>query len=145
MMYNNFAWFSGEPDPIPPEAQTPKWCFCGRCVPMQKPMEEVCCRRTHGQCTLSLNAEHLEAVVLNRGVLHLAILSRNDIFNLRRETNNCNLRFASYRQYVLWAFGKLGKGNRVVIPSCVLNKIRAKFPAPVGEQYKGFVPADLHI
>ena len=37
-------------------------------------------------------------------------------------------RYASYRQYILWMFDRLGKGNRRVIPSCVIWAIRNCFP-----------------
>jgi len=52
----------------------------------------------------------------------------------------------AYRAFVSWMKqGKrLGKGVRVVIPSCVVNCIRDKFPAPDG-QYTGFHFAEYPV
>ena len=46
------------------------------------------------------------------------------------EDNFCNrsLRYAAYKQFIWWVFKHLGKGNRRVIPSCALWKIREHFP-----------------
>ena len=38
--------------------------------------------------------------------------------------SNRSLRCAAYKQFIWWVFKKLGKGNRKVIPSCALSKIR---------------------
>ena len=40
------------------------------------------------------------------------------------------LRFTAYRQFSAWShhYESLGKGNRVVIPSCVVGRIRGEFP-----------------
>jgi len=46
-------------------------------------------------------------------------------------------RKAAYRQYILWKYGKLDKGNRRVCPSCVVRLVRQTDPAPDG-QYMGF-------
>ena len=48
-----------------------------------------------------------------------------------------SFRKAAYRQYVLWRFGKLGRGNRRVLPSCVVRTRRAAYPAP-DSRYMGF-------
>ena len=47
--------------------------------------------------------------------------------------HNNSYRFAGYKQYTLWAHGKLGKSVRKVIPSCALWKIRKKFPSATNE------------
>lgn len=51
-----------------------------------------------------------------------------------------NYRFIAYQQYTAWShyFEVLGKGVRVVIPSCVVQEIRKKFPNPPGVPYVGF-------
>ena len=45
-------------------------------------------------------------------------------------------RYTAYRNLVLWAWGWLGKKNRVALPSCVLAAIRNVFPSEDGN-YKG--------
>lgn len=49
------------------------------------------------------------------------------------------LRFTAYRQYTAWVhyYEKLGKGKRLVIPACVVKKIRLMFPDP-NDNYVGF-------
>ena len=44
-------------------------------------------------------------------------------------------RYASYRHFVQWCWGYLGKEIRVVLPSCVVAAIRNAFPS---EEYEGF-------
>ena len=61
------------------------------------------------------------------------------ILNKKYSILSRQYRLTAYRQFVCWMFRgeKLGKGKRVVIPSCVIRKIRDHFPEPDG-QYTGF-------
>ena len=36
-------------------------------------------------------------------------------------------RHIAYRRFVLWIWHKLGKGNRKVLPACVVSRIRQSF------------------
>lgn len=49
------------------------------------------------------------------------------------------LRKAAYRQFTLWKYGKLSKGDRRVVPSCCVKKVREAFPSESGH-YMGFRP-----
>ena len=42
-------------------------------------------------------------------------------------------RKAAYRYYVQFKHGSLGQGNRVVIPDCIKDLIRSRYPDPNGE------------
>ena len=47
------------------------------------------------------------------------------------------LRLAAYRQFTHWAHEMLGRGVRIVIPSCVVSAVRRAFPEESGH-YVGF-------
>ena len=84
-------------------------------------------------------------VVLDSAVLPIARNFRNDVYALPQEEEaeeNKAMRHAAYRQFVLWQFGKLGKGDRRVIPSCCIWKIRDKYQDPFG-QYTRFHPSRI--
>lgn len=63
-------------------------------------------------------------VVLDSAVLPIARNFRNDVYAMPQEEEEADenkaMRHAAYRQFVLWQFGKLGKGDRRVIPSCCI-------------------------
>ena len=86
-------------------------------------------------------------VVLDSAVLPIARNFRNDVYTLPQEEEeeadeNKAMRHAAYRQFVLWQFGKLGTGDRSVIPSCCIWKIRDKYRDPF-DQYTGFHPSRI--
>ncbi|KAH7973717.1 hypothetical protein HPB49_004180 [Dermacentor silvarum] len=56
----------------------------------------------------------------------------------RRE--NLQYRYTAYRQFVWWVYKRLGQGNRVVLPSCAVHRIRKEFPTP-GGHYTGYLDA----
>lgn len=78
-----------------------------------------------------------ENICLDREVLVLAIRARFDIRAEEPDYSSNSFRKAAYRQYCLWKYGKLGKGNRRVLPSCVVLTIRRYYPAPDGV-YMGY-------
>ena len=55
---------------------------------------------------------------------------------------NRAMKHAAYRQFVLWQFGKLGKGDRSVIHSCCIWKILDEYGDLFG-QYTGFHPSRI--
>ena len=132
---------TGHPsDPPSPGAEAPQWCFCGRCREMPLPEEQVCCqrRRTPGPCVTRTAANAFRFYIIEREVLRLFIFARNDWFAFNDDpTNFDTLRHTAYRLFVLWKHGHLGAGRRVVIPSCVVWKIRGAFPSRDGV-YTGF-------
>ena len=46
-------------------------------------------------------------------------------------------RYAAYRQYIWWVYGRLGRKRRKIIPACVLLAIRKQFPEADGN-HTGF-------
>ena len=102
--------------------------------------ENKCCTRIVRPC-ISTTPLFLQ-LVLDPNVLDLAMRYREDVLVLGNVRNNENFRHAAYRQYVLWQHGRLGRGNRRVVPSCCVVKIRARYPSPNG-MYTGYRPARL--
>ncbi|XP_048778906.2 uncharacterized protein LOC125661448 [Ostrea edulis] len=114
----------------------PSWCICSHCRDMPTPREKVCCQRNPDNCISRL--PDFGVLILDEAVLALARLYRQDILAMPEDAdrNRAN-RHTGYRQFVLWHHGKLGAGDRRVIPSCCVWRIRDKFPDPHGH-YIGF-------
>ena len=53
------------------------------------------------------------------------------------EVENRCIRKSAYRYYIYAKHGFLGKGNRIRIPTCVLDRIREKWPEADGN-YTGY-------
>ena len=51
-------------------------------------------------------------------------------------------RFAAYKNYIYWIYGKLGRNNRRVVPACAVTAIRARFSEEDG-RYEGFHEANV--
>ena len=73
--------------------------------------------------------------MLDSNILSVAIVNRSDTF--ADEPDYSPHRKAAYRQWIMWQHGYLGRTNRKVIPSCVVWKVRSRYPAP-GGVYVGF-------
>ena len=131
---------SQEPDEPEPsqsnssgQPQTPQWCKCGRCRHMDNPVERVCCKMR--MCVTT--TETFQDVVLNRNVLLVCIIDHGDYMGEDATYTPASYRKAGYRQYILYSHGFLGKGNRKIVPSCVLWKVRDHYPAS-DNVYLGF-------
>ena len=75
-------------------------------------------------------------VMFNTTCLDREVL-RCDIRADEPDYSTQSYRKAAHRQYTLWKYGKLGRGNRNILPSCVVTIIRQAYPAPDGN-YMGF-------
>ena len=103
----------------PPPQSSPDWCICGHCRHMASPVENVCCRRRN--CIVLYEVFHL--ICLHPIVLRVAVRNNCDWRADPVTYNHSNFRKAAYRQYILWVYGRLGRGNRRVAPSCVVWKL----------------------
>ena len=124
-----------DPPGDPESGNSPDWCICNHCVPVKNPHDQKCCGLR--KCITSYQL--FENPCLDRNVLEVAIKARCDIRADDIEFSTNSYLKAAYRQYILWRYGRLGKGNRGVCPSCVVRMIRMAYPAPDGN-YLGFKP-----
>ena len=119
--------------PEPPPSGALPWCICDHCRPMEHAVENICCRQRN---CITLSATYA-GVALDRSVLSVAIISRSDVFADDPDYSPASYRKAAYRQFIMWYHGHLGRGNRRVVPSCVVWRVRDEYPAPDGN-YLGF-------
>ena len=123
--------------PKPPSGPAPSWCTCGRCREMPNPEERVCC----GQLPCDSTSGDVAVCCLNTAVLRTAANRHaSHKFRFQGDHSTASYRHLAYTQYVLLMYGHLGRGNRVVCPSCVVWLIRDTFPSPDGT-YKGYRPS----
>ncbi|XP_062395778.1 P2X purinoceptor 7-like [Sardina pilchardus] len=124
------------------------WCTCGNCTTMPTEAENICCReiakvlRRMGQVPVPMicMTEHpgLEPVCLNPYSLqNVYNIYKYDFGPVRHRTEEEGFRHLAYRSFVSWCWGYLGRSRRVVIPSCVVQRIRQKFQSG---DYTGFRP-----
>lgn len=120
------------------------WCKCSFCKIEIRDIDCLCCQEVEaileesfeGNECITLSKEFqtlcLETTVLKNVLVGLHE-SKGDPLEDENEIKNRSLRFAAYKQFVWWVFHRLGKGNRRVLPSCVLWCIRKKFPEANGQ------------
>lgn len=129
------------------------WCSCQNCQATGNPIEHECCKSDDYASPWIVKAgincitqhEGFLATALNDHVLqlvkiHLLYLVKNLEKRARlRSNDNATKRHLAYINFRAWVCEgkKLGKGNRVVTPACVLRQIRAKWPEESGI-YTGF-------
>ena len=73
----------------------------------------------------------LEKLVLKNVLVGLHE-AKGDPPEKENEIKNRLSRFAIYKQFVWWIYQRLGRGNRRVLPSCILWKIREHYPRANG-------------
>lgn len=89
------------------------------------------------QVSVKVRQPVLISAVLDREVLRVAMLHRNDLIaeeNLGPNATQAEIhhayRHAAYRQFILSQYGRSGQGVRRVISSCCVWKICNTFPNP---------------
>ncbi|XP_041953671.1 uncharacterized protein LOC121713243 [Alosa sapidissima] len=124
--------------PTSAEVSGVPWCTCGHCRDMPTDRERKCCGQDPAHCVSLL--PHFTQYCLDEGYLRIHRQYREDLtaFGDVREPGD-DKRHAAYRHFIFWQHGSLGQGNRRVIPSCCVCRIRGKFPDPQG-QYTGYIP-----
>jgi hypothetical protein len=81
-------------------------------------------------------------MMLQPFLLDLHDVHRNEMLVFDTDRNHASKRHAAYRMFVYWWCGRLGSGNRVVIPSCVVLRVRERYP-DMFANYVGFKPHRL--
>ncbi|KAI8517625.1 hypothetical protein Bbelb_036420 [Branchiostoma belcheri] len=111
----------------------------GTCPVMPKDEERICCGGGTDSCVSTLP---VNLYILDPGTLRFARYYRNDMLALQDPQepgpDHREFRHAAYRHYVLWQYGRLGEGNRVVIPSCCVWRKRDTYPDPQNH-YTGYI------
>lgn len=89
--------------------------------------------------------QEIDRLILDEQVLTLSMRWRRDMLGLRNITErdlNKSYRFAAYKQHTYLEFGYMGPRNRRPLPSCVVWRIRDKFPDPLGN-YTDYLPTRI--
>ena len=68
--------------------------------------------------------ELFQNICIDREVLKVAIRATCDIRVEEPDYTSNSFRKAAYRQFILWRFDKLGRGNRKVCPACTVRIVR---------------------
>ena len=120
------------------------WCKCGQYKRKIREIDSLCFTevpaiiedKSEGKKCITL-AHELQLMCLNKTILKNVLVglheTRRDPLENYKDLQNRSLRFAAYKQFIWWIFQHLGKGNRRVIPSCVVWSIRKLFPEADGQ------------
>ncbi|KAL4148699.1 hypothetical protein QTP88_002869 [Uroleucon formosanum] len=130
------------------------WCSCGYCKGMLSDIECLCCNelpnlekiRNQERKCITLH-QSFSKLILDKEILnitrHNLILKTKNRINKKKlgqhHPENKTWRFICYKQYMSWvnSWIAMGRGYRVVLPACVVQKIREEYPEPNGI-YVGF-------
>lgn len=131
------------------------WCKCKECMEMENDEESVCCYEFENIRNPSISGDFgcvtinpsFGKLILDREVLNVTryLLGsktktkwKNKLLHAEKPLNK-TWRYVAYKQFVSWinAWMPIGFRKRVVIPSCVIKKIRQCFPE-VNGKYVGF-------
>ena len=121
-----------------------EWCKCGgKCLIESREIDCLCCQEVDAlnskfdNETIDCVTESVgfETLCTNKLVLTNILTGLHETQGdfLEKNCSNRSLRYAAYKQFIWWVFKNLGKGNRRVIPSCAVWKIRNLFPEPDGK------------
>ncbi|XP_048742687.1 P2X purinoceptor 7-like [Ostrea edulis] len=119
------------------------WCECGLCQVMSSSAECVCCTeisvvdQARGDLECITQHQTFKDNCLNTRVLEVSLYDYVQSEGPLDDNEPIHevYRYIAYRRFVLWVWQKLGKGNRKILPACVVTTIRNAFPS---EQYTGF-------
>ena len=134
-LFEDFMEAHVRPPPIPQPEPSLNWCKCGRCREMAREIEKKCCRQTRIECHSI--SPRFRRLCLDPQVLDIVRYNLEDQYARARDRGNRPYRHAAYRTYVHWQYGRLGLGNRRVVPSCCTWAIRVVYPS-VNGHYVGF-------
>ena len=138
----------------------PSWCGCGNCTPCPVQEEALCCNdredtfsmlRSKGDCIIDeafFRNQLLCEEALTFSQYTMSAMLRTDAERQRyykKDFTNNLKRHLAYRN-LLYYINKgcpLGRYNRVVLPRCVVVKIRETYPSTSGD-YTGFKEVEPH-
>ena len=121
-------------------AGTLDWCSCSNCKIEEREIDCLCCQEVAAlnekidkfgtKCITK--AEEFQTLCLNEAVLENVLIGLHDSRGdpIEKKTTNRSYRYAGYKQFTWWVYKSLGRGNRRVIPSCILWEIRNMYPDP---------------
>ena len=122
-----------EAEDIQPQDVAEGSAVATNCRPMPQEVENKCCKLKN---CITLSSQFIK-LCLDTDVLQLCIRNTSDIRNDREDNSTRAFCKAAYRQFTLARHGYLGKGSRRVCPSCVVLKIRQRYPSVTGV-YMGY-------
>ncbi|XP_072017743.1 uncharacterized protein [Amphiura filiformis] len=138
------------------------WCNCGHClyVPNNATLRMcVCCQEQqeefeglrdkldHRDYSCITSHEDFRAICLTDAVLEMMAAFMRDRrgYDMNQEWSHRLYRLLSYQSYTYWIHQRLGKKNRRVIPACVVNTIRERWPEADPTTYVSYKEADDEI